>query len=250
VLAQSRRHRPTGPSGSRVPGQSAHRITRSGRRRKGRASRLGGRILRHLTTADQPVRRLAAGAGAYHVYYLVPCLNEELVIGATIASLLADPQARVVVVDDASDDRTAELAGAAGPGRVLIVGRALPAARKGKGPALNAGFAVIQADVERRTLAPEKTIVCVMDADGRLSAGALHAVLPLFDDPEVGGVQLAVRIRNGADGLLPRMQDALFLGLSAAFQLARVHCGTVSLGGNGQFTRLSALLSVIRGGNA
>ena len=47
------------------------------------------------------------------VYYLIPCLNEELVIADTVRSLLADPRGLVVVVDDASDDRT----GGAGGGR-------------------------------------------------------------------------------------------------------------------------------------
>ncbi|HEX5287755.1 MAG TPA: glycosyltransferase [Streptosporangiaceae bacterium] len=44
-------------------------------------------------------------------------------------------------MDDASDDRTGELAAAAGGDRVLVVRRELPDARRGKGPALNAGFA-------------------------------------------------------------------------------------------------------------
>ena len=40
------------------------------------------------------------------------------------------------------------------------------------------------------------------------------------------------------------MQDVEFWGLSAVSQLGRRRTGTVSLGGNGQFTRLSALLSL------
>jgi len=123
----------------------------------------------------------------------------------------------------------------------MVHRRELPEARQGKGPALNAGLATVRADAESRGLGAEHVIVCVMDADGRLSRGAERAVLPLFADPSVGGAQLAVRIRNRRDGMLPRMQDALFVGLSATFQFARVHCGTVSLGGNGQFTRLIAL---------
>jgi 1,2-diacylglycerol 3-beta-glucosyltransferase len=85
--------------------------------------------------------------------------------------------------------------------------------------------------------------VCVMDADGRLSPGALDAVLPLFSDPEVGGAQLPVRIRNRGQ-LLTTMQDVEFWGLAAIAQLGRIGSGSVSLGGNGQFTRLSALLDI------
>lgn len=86
--------------------------------------------------------------------------------------------------------------------------------------------------------------MCVMDADGRLSEGALDEVLPLFADPSVGGVQLAVRIRNRRSCLLTQLQDMEFWALSGISQFGRARFGTVSLGGNGQFTRLSALRSV------
>jgi 1,2-diacylglycerol 3-beta-glucosyltransferase len=215
-----------------------------------RAARDGApwRLWRQLTVAEEQVPRAGAVVDGqdWQTYYLVPSLNEELVIASTVRQLLFDKRARVVVIDDGSDDRTAELAAAGGQDRVIVVRRELPNARQGKGPALNAGFARVLEDASARQIQVSKIILCVMDADGRLSAGAPDAVLPLFDDPEVGGVQLAVRIRNRRDGLLPRLQDALFLGLSAAFQLARVRCGTVSLGGNGQFTRLTALLELDR----
>ena len=79
-----------------------------------------------------------------------------------------------------------------------------------------------------------------MDADGRLSAGAVTAALALFDGPRVGGVQLIVRIRNRRK-LIAQFQDIEFWMISALSQFARSISGTVSLGGNGQFTRLSAL---------
>jgi cellulose synthase/poly-beta-1,6-N-acetylglucosamine synthase-like glycosyltransferase len=70
-------------------------------------------------------------------------------------------------------------------------------------------------------------------------------VLALFGDPAVGGVQLPVRIRN-RHGLLALMQDVEFWGVSALAQFGRVGSGTVSLGGNGQFTRLRAVRSLDR----
>jgi 1,2-diacylglycerol 3-beta-glucosyltransferase len=235
-------------AGMRVLAQSRPPSTRHAASR--RAARQGAprRFWRQFTVADQQIPRagVVVDDQDWQTYYLVPCLNEELVIGSTVRQLLFDKRARVVVIDDGSDDRTAELAMATDPARVIVVRRELPNARQGKGPALNAGFARVLEDASVRHLQASKIILCVMDADGRLSAGAPDAVLPLFADPEVGGVQLAVRIRNRRDGLLPRLQDALFLGLSAAFQLARVRCGTVSLGGNGQFTRLTALLELDR----
>jgi cellulose synthase/poly-beta-1,6-N-acetylglucosamine synthase-like glycosyltransferase len=180
---------------------------------------------------------------AYDVYFLVPCLNEEAVIGTTVRGLLQNPNSRVIVIDDASDDRTAEIAREEGQGRALVLSRTLPNARLGKGPALNAAFELVKADVAERELDTKQVLICVMDADGRLSRDAVSVVAPLFDDPEVGGVQLAVRIRNKHQ-LITRVQDFEFWGLSATSQFGRVSTGTVSLGGNGQFTRLSALLAL------
>lgn len=180
----------------------------------------------------------------YHVYYLVPCLNEELVIGATVSFLAsAAASASIIVIDDASDDRTSEVALAAGGERAVVVRRELPAARLGKGPALNAGFAELLRLVHARGQDPSQVVVGVMDADGRLSEGALSVVLPLFDDPTVGGAQLAVRIRNRINWVT-RFQNFQFWTMSALTQLGRIRTGTVSLGGNGQFTRLSALLEL------
>jgi cellulose synthase/poly-beta-1,6-N-acetylglucosamine synthase-like glycosyltransferase len=100
------------------------------------------------------------------------------------------------------------------------------------------------ADVAARGLDTDRVLVVVMDADGRLSNGAIDEVVPLFDDPDVGGVQLAVRIRNRTDNFLLRFQDHQFWTLSSLTQFGRMVTGTVSLGGNGQFTRLRALVGL------
>ncbi|HEY4378023.1 MAG TPA: glycosyltransferase, partial [Acidimicrobiales bacterium] len=188
-----------------------------------------------------------ADTSGYHLYFLVPCLNEAAVIGSTVRALAGGPEAvagggppTIVVIDDASDDGTAEVTRAAGDG-VVIVRRDLPDARKGKGAGLNDGFAFVTRDVRERGLDHDRVIVCVMDADGRLSDGACRHVLPLFDDPDVGGVQLAVRIRNRETNFLLKFQAHQFWTLSALSQMGRLGVGTVSLGGNGQFARLTAL---------
>ena len=85
-----------------------------------------------------------------------------------------------------------------------------------------------------------------MDADGQLDAHALRAVAPYFTDPMVGGVQIGVRIANAHDSLLARFQDIEFVGFSHFVQVARDRFGSVGLGGNGQFTRLSALHTLRR----
>lgn len=182
----------------------------------------------------------------WNLYFMVPCLNEEAVIARTVRGLV-DPsgRSRTIVIDDGSDDRTGAVAREAGdPASTLVVTRQLPEAREGKGAALNAGYRVLLSDVARRGLDPHKVIVVVMDADGRLSNGAIDEVLPLFEPIGVGGVQLAVRIRNRNDGFWLRFQDHQFWTLSALTQFGRMTTGTVSLGGNGQFTRLSALMEL------
>ena len=66
----------------------------------------------------------------------------------------------------------------------------------------------------------------------------------LFGDPKVGGAQLGVRIRNRRANQLTAIQDCEFWGIAALGQLGRMRTRTVSLGGNGQFTRLTALQSI------
>lgn len=212
-----------------------------------RAARLGSQATTGYEDPELDLDLAGADPGArhrYHVAYLIPCLDEELVIGDTVRRLPTDARgSTVVVIDDGSEDGTVAAAQDAGADNLVIVRRTLPEARLGKGPALNAGFERVRLLARDRGLDPAQVIVCVMDADGRLSDGALGVVLPLFDDPKVGGAQLAVRIRNRRSWVT-RFQDFQFWTMSALTQYGRLRTNTVSLGGNGQFTRLSALLEV------
>ncbi len=219
-----------------------------------RALHRGGSSLGHAArthhyagTDDTDGRAPSRVPAATWLYFIIPALNEAAVIAGTVRAIFAEaPGAVIVVVDDASSDGTAGAARAAAAGRVLVVERRLPKARLGKGPALNSGFRAVVRDSRRRGLNPDRVLVVVMDADGRLSVGATAHVAAMFAaEPHLGGVQLAVRIRN-RDRVLTRMQDLEFWGLSALTQLGRNRFGTVGLGGNGQFSRLSALLSIGR----
>ncbi len=183
----------------------------------------------------------AEDPGTFDVYVLIPCLNEADVIGTTVSLLAPGSRTTVIVIDDASEDDTAQIAAEAGGASTYVVRRELPDARLGKGAALNYGYEAIQQMVLTRGQDPSQVLILVMDADGRLSDGAFKHVLPLFDDPKVGGVQLAVRIRNRKKNFLTQFQDFQFWSMSAVTQFGRGKTGTVSLGGNGQFTRLSAI---------
>lgn len=180
------------------------------------------------------------------VVFVVPCLNEERVISRTLARLQTAPlpNSMVLVIDDGSDDRTAEIVAASSFAGLLMYRRRLPEARKGKGAALNAGIAWL---VESGTIDdwnPADVIVCIVDADGRLDVSGLPRVLREFEDPQVGGVQIGVRIVNRANRFLLRLQDMEFVAYTRIFQLPRSRFGYAFLGGNGQFTRLRALLSL------
>jgi 1,2-diacylglycerol 3-beta-glucosyltransferase len=217
-----------------------------GRHRRFAAGHRTSRLARLLAAPQEaPPEAVVVPSDELVTYFLVACLNEDLVIGRTIKALLADRRARVIVVDDGSEDATGQVAVAVDPDRVTVVRRELPNARLGKGPALNTGLAAILHDAAARRIAASRIIVCVMDADGELSPRALDEVLPLFCDGRVGGVQLPVKIRN-TSSLLTTLQDLEFWGIAAVSQVGRNATGTVSLGGNGQFTRLTALLGLGR----
>src|SRR5690606_38859669 len=125
--------------------------------------------------------------------------------------------------------------------RIHLLRRELPEARQGKGEALNAAIRHIRSGAVAPGARPEDVVVCVVDADGRLEPHVLDEVLPLFADPQLGAAQIGIRINNREKNLLARMQDVEFVLYTEVFQRGRRHLGSVCLGGNGQFVRLSAL---------
>lgn len=178
--------------------------------------------------------------------FVIPCLNEEAVIGATLENLapLLRGDDVVIVVDDASDDRTSHIVRTCGSPRVQLLRRELPDARRGKGDALNAAVRHLHRTELLARRSPDKVAVAVFDADARLAPEALVAVAGYFRDPRMGAVQIGVEMRNADSNLLARLQDMEFTVFTEIFQRARQLIGSVGLGGNGQFVRLSALDSL------
>jgi 1,2-diacylglycerol 3-beta-glucosyltransferase len=184
---------------------------------------------------------------------IMPAHDEETVIGGTLESLVRLEYDRyvVIVVNDGSTDATGERARAfEATGRVLVVDRPVEVAGSGKGAVLNEGYRVLTRMLEERhplvAEFDEDVVVGIVDADGHLEPRALADVARLFADPRVGGVQIGVIIGNARKGLIERCQDLEFVGFSHLAQAARDRIGSVGLGGNGQFTRLSALRSLGR----
>ena len=177
--------------------------------------------------------------------FVIPCLNEEAVIGSTLDSLLAlEGEHVILVVDDGSDDRTGEIASSYDPKRVQVLRRELPQARNGKGHALNAAIRRLRSSDLIGGRPHDQVVVSVFDADGRIGPEALDGVGSYFRDPQSGAVQIGVEMRNASTNLLARLQDMEFTVFTEIFQRARARLGSVGLGGNGQFVRLTALESL------
>jgi cellulose synthase/poly-beta-1,6-N-acetylglucosamine synthase-like glycosyltransferase len=175
--------------------------------------------------------------------FVVPCLNEELVIGRCLDMLLALPidDFAALVIDDGSDDATAQIVQRYDPSRVWLLQRQLPAARHGKGAALNHAYRHLQESGLLADRDAREVVVVVCDADGRLEPDAVEQVAPYFANPRIGAVQIGVRMYNAHEGLLARLQDMEFVVFTEIYQQARNRLTTVGLGGNGQFVRLAAL---------
>ncbi|MFI5493423.1 glycosyltransferase family 2 protein [Actinoplanes sp. NPDC051859] len=180
-----------------------------------------------------------------HFWIIVPALNEEVVVGNTVRAALGlggpgGTLARVLVVDDGSDDRTPEVLAAIDHPRLQVLRRELPEARKGKGEALNAAYRYISERTAEAGVSPSKVVVGIIDGDGQGSQNILLEVSRMMRDTNIGAVQVQVRIRN-RDKLLGAVQDLEFGAIVNACQTLRDAIDTVGLGGNGQFTRLSGL---------
>ncbi len=178
------------------------------------------------------------GVDAFSWVFLVPALNEELTIRDSVERLLALELAerRVLVIDDGSDDRTAEIIAEIDHPDLTTIHRREPDARLGKAAALDHAYRRLEGTEEGR----ERVIVAIVDADGRLHPEAPAYAATHFADPEVGGVQSLVRIYN-RHRFLTWMQDVEFSVYGYLFQAGRNGWGTAGMGGNGQFNRLSAL---------
>ena len=122
------------------------------------------------------------------VAVLIPAFNEETVIVRTIRSVLNSDyrNLHVVVIDDGSSDRTAEVAREAyateiAAGRVMVLSKP----NAGKAAALN--FAL-----ERIT----EEIYVGIDADTVIAADAISRLIPHFEDPRIGAMAGNAKVGN------------------------------------------------------
>ncbi|MDQ3863428.1 MAG: glycosyltransferase [Actinomycetota bacterium] len=174
---------------------------------------------------------------------LVPALNEERVIGRTIASLLElRGNFLALVIDDASDDGTiAAVAPFLADPRIRLLEQSPERGRRGKGHALNAGYAAVKRLGLTKRYSTSNVITVVFDADTTVEPSFLDTMGQYFRDPEVAGVQSAVRMYNADRNVLTLWQHLEFAIWGRFFCRAKDYLGSATLGGNGQCVRFSAL---------
>jgi cellulose synthase/poly-beta-1,6-N-acetylglucosamine synthase-like glycosyltransferase/spore germination protein YaaH/peptidoglycan/xylan/chitin deacetylase (PgdA/CDA1 family) len=123
--------------------------------------------------------------GLRSVDVLIAAHNEEMVIEATIRSVLAsrDVDVRVLLVDDGSTDRTAHIVAEAfaNEPRLLVLSKP----NGGKASALNLALAHARTD-----------IIVGIDADTQIAPDAISALTRHFDDPDVAAVAGNVSVGN------------------------------------------------------
>lgn len=106
-------------------------------------------------------RSVASGSGnGVRIAVLIPCLNEEMTIGKVIEDVrCALPQAKIIVGDNGSTDRSAEIARAAG---VSVIAEN----RRGKGHICQAMFQNVDAD-----------LYVMIDGDDTYPAEKIHDII-------------------------------------------------------------------------
>lgn len=169
------------------------------------------------------------------VSVMVAAKNEEAVIERLVKTLcsLDYPSDRyeLWVIDDSSSDRTPAILQALLPHypQLRIFNR--PAgATGGKSGALNQVLPLTQGD-----------IIAVFDADAQVTPDLFLRVVPLFEQPELGAVQVRKQIANVSRNAWVQGQ-VVEMALDAFWQQQRIAVGGIGeLRGNGQFVRRTAL---------
>jgi 1,2-diacylglycerol 3-beta-glucosyltransferase len=176
-----------------------------------------------------------------YVSLMVSAKNEEAVVQSLVRSLcnLDYPSDRydLWVVDDYSTDRTPGILDqlAQDYPQLHVVHRPADAGG-GKSGALNQVYPHVKGD-----------IIAVFDADAQVPVDLLRRVIPLFDRPQIGAVQVRKAVLQGnTSHQRPRnfwiLGQVAEMALDSYFQQQRIAIGGVGeLRGNGQFVRRQAL---------
>jgi cellulose synthase/poly-beta-1,6-N-acetylglucosamine synthase-like glycosyltransferase len=129
--------------------------------------------------------RMASPGFNPRVAVLIPAYNEETVIVRTIRSVLNSDYTNlhIIVIDDGSLDRTAEVAREAYAAEPRV--QVLTKANGGKAAALNYALDRLEED-----------IYVGIDADTVIAADAISKLIPHFEDPRIGAMAGNAKVGN------------------------------------------------------
>jgi cellulose synthase/poly-beta-1,6-N-acetylglucosamine synthase-like glycosyltransferase/peptidoglycan/xylan/chitin deacetylase (PgdA/CDA1 family) len=171
------------------------------------------------------VKRRQAVEHTPQVSVIVPAFNEEVGIERAVRSLAASdyPDFDVIVVDDGSTDRTAEIVAGLELDRVRLVRQD----NGGKAAALNTGVELSDAEV-----------IVMVDGDTLFEAGTLRRLVAPFADEEIAAVAGNTKVGNRS-GLLGRWQHIEYvIGFNLDRRMYEVlQCTPTVPGAVGAFTR-------------
>lgn len=177
-------------------------------------------------------RRTVADPWTGPVSVVVPAFNEATGIASTLRSLVASDWPHgldIVVVDDGSDDGTADIAEGLGLPGVRVVRQA----NTGKPGALNAGIRVAAADV-----------VVLLDGDTVFEPGTMAALVAPFADGRVGATSGNAKVAN-RDSLLGVWQHVEYvMGFNLDRRMLDVVKGITTIPGAVGAFRREALVEV------
>lgn len=159
------------------------------------------RLLR-IPREDKEARRQFLSTNP-SVSIIVAARNEEAVISHTIESLLATDYANkeIIVVDDASTDRTYEIARAyADRGLIRLLRNAARTGRGGRPVASNFGLLMSTGD-----------FIVSVDADTSFDRDLIEQMIGPFYDPRVGVVAGNIKVRNVGESTWAALQAAEYL---------------------------------------
>ncbi len=135
---------------------------------------------------------------------IVPAYNEGKHVAETLFSLLESDypaeKLQIIAINDGSKDDTMEWirhAESASNGRITSLDLLK---NGGKKNALYQGFHMAKFD-----------IVVTVDSDSIVTKESLRNMVSAFNKAEIGGVAGNIRIKNLADGMIPRMMDVGFM---------------------------------------
>lgn len=175
--------------------------------------------------------RYALNGGVYQpkVTVLIPARDEEKVIGRILQRMIELTYPRdkleVIVIDDASTDRTGEIAEefAREHGHIKVVHRSMEEGGNGKATALNEGLKHATGE-----------IVYLFDADYYPQRDIFEKLTAYFIDPDVGAVQGRVTVLNEPKTVVTRLVALERIGGYRVDQLARDDLQLIpQLGGTG-----------------